>query len=164
MNQDNSTIRDKAVLWYNNMAIWERQSILVKNNFTGLVTDEVKETIYLSEHPEQAKKEVDNSKEGFTGGEWIAMNKTGTGIYKIVSDTLQEICETQMPYGDNLSRPEVFKQGEANARLIAAAPELLQALQDILDDDKMNGILTGIERVNAKNAINKATLKRIDNK
>jgi len=48
-------------------------------------------------------------------------------------------------------------EAEANAKLIAAAPELLQVLQDILNDDKMNGILTASERVNAKNAINKAT-------
>lgn len=75
------------------------------------------------ESPEPVQPEgVKDNQEGFTKGQWIAMNKTGTGIYKIVSDTLQEICETQMPYGDNLSRPEVFEQGKANALLISEAP------------------------------------------
>lgn len=68
-----------------------------------------------------------------TKGEWVAMNRTGTGLYKIVSDTLQEVCETQMPYGDDLSRPEVFEQGKANAKLIAASPDLLKALQELIE-------------------------------
>lgn len=66
-----------------------------------------------------------------TSGQWVSLNKPGTGIYKIVSDTLQEICETQMPYGNDLTRPEVFEQGKANAKLIAAAPELLQMVYDL---------------------------------
>lgn len=68
-----------------------------------------------------------------TKGEWIAMNIKGTGLYKIVSDTLQEVCETQMPYGHNLSRQEVFEQAKANAKLIAAAPNLLKALQELVE-------------------------------
>jgi len=68
-----------------------------------------------------------------TPGEWVALNKTGTGIYKIVTDGMQEICETQMPYGNDFTRPEVFKQGEANARLISAAPDLLAACLECLE-------------------------------
>ena len=68
-----------------------------------------------------------------TEGEWIAMNRTGTGLYKIVSDTFQEVCETIMPYGNDLSRPKVFEQGEANAKLIAAAPDLLDACLECIE-------------------------------
>jgi len=71
----------------------------------------------------------------YTQGEWVAMNRTGTGLYKIVSDTFQEVCETQMPYcpDQTLTRPEVFEQGKANAKLIAAAPNLLKALQELVE-------------------------------
>jgi len=62
----------------------------------------------------------------------------------------KSICEITGNFMDE-------EEAAANAKLIAAAPELLQVLQDILNDDKMNGILTASERVNAKNAINKAT-------
>lgn len=100
-----------------------------------------------------------------TKGEWIAMNRTGTGLYKIVSDTFQEVCETQMPYGDGLSRPEVFEQGKANAKLIAAAPDLLKALQELVEvkgwkdkhgkDEHYEKSQPGAWE-NAKDAINKA--------
>lgn len=67
-----------------------------------------------------------------TTGQWVALNRTGTGLYKIVSDTLQEICETQMPYGDNLTRPEVFEQGKANAKLIAASPKMIEFIGKVM--------------------------------
>ena len=100
-----------------------------------------------------------------TKGEWIAMNRTGTGLYKIVSDTFQEVCETIMPYGNDLSRPKVFEQGEANAKLIAAAPDLLKALQELIEvkgwkdkhgkDEHYEKSQPGAWE-NAKDAINKA--------
>jgi hypothetical protein len=46
-----------------------------------------------------------------------------------------------------------WPEGEANARLIAAAPELLQALQDILD----TGFAGGPQGKRARAAIAKAT-------
>jgi len=137
MNNSNKTTRELAQIWWGKLPEKDREILLTYHTNLGTLKDinsmtQSVETIYLSEHPEQAVKEEsqDNSKERFTSGEWVAMNKTGTGIYKIVSDTLQEICETQMPYGDDLSRPEVFKQGEANARLIAQAPDMYRLLLD----------------------------------
>lgn len=68
-----------------------------------------------------------------TQGEWKAVRKQGTHIHRIVSNDCQEIADTLMPYGlDENSRSEVVKQAEANAKLIAAAPELLEALQELL--------------------------------
>lgn len=128
MNNSKSTIRDKAIKWWESLPEFTQDELSTKYFFDGI------ESIYLQENPspvnDKKEKSQDNSKERFTSGEWVAMNKTGTGIYKIVSDTLQEICETQMPYGDDLNRPEVFKQGEANARLIAQAPDMYRLLLD----------------------------------
>lgn len=52
------------------------------------------------------------------------------------------------------------EEKEANARLIAAAPELLAALQSIIAlDDKVDpeGLFRGLESINSRSAIAKAT-------
>jgi hypothetical protein len=46
---------------------------------------------------------------------------------------------------------------EANARLIAAAPELLAALQDIIDDVEVQPWLTVEQSLKAREALTKAT-------
>ncbi len=54
-------------------------------------------------------------------------------------------------YGDTL------EQDEANARLIAAAPELLEALEQILSELPDKGVITQLTLRDAVNAIAKAT-------
>lgn len=69
----------------------------------------------------------------YTKGKWKAIRKEGTHIHRIYSNDAQEICETLMPYGlDENMRSEVVRQAEANALLIAAAPELLAACIECL--------------------------------
>jgi hypothetical protein len=43
------------------------------------------------------------------------------------------ICDVVAVTGEGLSRPDVQARAEANARLIAAAPELLEALEKAAD-------------------------------
>lgn len=82
-----------------------------------------------------------------TQGEWVSK---GCEIYNL--NTGKTIARTDIGGTD--------EQTEANARLIAAAPELLEALEDILR--KMNLLILPTERRNskiyqqAKQAINKA--------
>ena len=47
---------------------------------------------------------------------------------------------------------------EANAKLIAAAPELLSICLSILKDDEQEGTLLPLDRVKLKNAIHNATV------
>lgn len=49
------------------------------------------------------------------------------------------------------------KEGEANARLIAAAPELLEALKDVMSAVELGWIPDGESMFNARAAIAKAT-------
>lgn len=43
------------------------------------------------------------------------------------------ICDVVTVTGEGLSRPDVQARGEANAKLIAAAPDMFDALQAIID-------------------------------
>lgn len=53
----------------------------------------------------------------------------------------------------------IFEKGfnESNAKLIAAAPDLLAVLLEVLADDQVNGILKASVRAHLKSAISKAT-------
>ena len=106
-----------------------------------------------------------------TKGEWVAVNQTGTGIYKILTkDYNIDICETRMPYSLEYSRPEVFIQGEANARLISAAPDLLASCLECLEiiDRTPNACGLSEEDINAmphvkrlRDAIKKAEIQNV---
>lgn len=63
-----------------------------------------------------------------TAGKWVAAAREGDYWYSVVHvpGTPYEICQC---FHDEASKVEC----EANARLIAAAPELLEALQGFLD-------------------------------
>lgn len=87
----------------------------------------------------------------FTKGEWIDL-KRSVGV--CISDSVFGIC-----YVCNWMSK---KESEANAKLIAAAPELLEALNDLVlaSDLSSNSPVVGNwnELIkNAKNAIKKAT-------
>ena len=81
-----------------------------------------------------------------TSGEWIASPEEGTTEWRVDAGTWGIAICADFPGDGNV---------EANARLIAAAPDLLQALQLLLivvdapDDDP--------DIVRAKNAVAKAT-------
>ena len=62
------------------------------------------------------------------------------------------ICE--MHYNSGVPTKE---KALANAKLIAAAPDMLEVCKSILADDEQDGVLLPTDRVNLKNAINKAT-------
>ena len=82
----------------------------------------------------------------FTSGTWIASPEEGTTEWRVDAGTWGISICADFPGDGNI---------EANARLIAAAPDLLQALQLLLivvdapDDDP--------DIVRAKNAVAKAT-------
>ena len=78
-----------------------------------------------------------------TPGPWVARGTTvfNSGCF-FISD-----C-------DGLGDPERKSMSEANARLIAAAPDLLTALQDMLDGE---GDMTAERVKKARAAITKAT-------
>ena len=82
----------------------------------------------------------------FTSGTWIASPEEGTTEWRVDAGTWGISICVDFPGDGNV---------EANARLIAAAPDLLQALQLLLivvdapDDDP--------DIVRAKNAVAKAT-------
>ena len=85
-----------------------------------------------------------------TKGQWT-VGKTSNFEYMDIDCNGQRITSV---YTGIESNPEA----EANAKLIAAAPELLEALVRILEDDAENGILSPVDRVIAKTAIEKATI------
>jgi len=61
MNTDNKTVREKALEWFKNMTDLNAQKYCLKyKHLIGddrIVTHEIKEAIYLSEHPEETPKE-----------------------------------------------------------------------------------------------------------
>jgi hypothetical protein len=74
------------------------------------------------------------------------------------TDGAIEIClaEGGEPYGKNLFSVPPIEEAHANARLIAAAPDLLEALKAILEDmDSEHG--TDYDYAKARAAIAKAT-------
>jgi len=89
---------------------------------------------------------------GYTLGPWAILDDDARGKPRclILNDRLQQVAEVN-PH---------FDAWEANARLIAAAPELLEALQQCLQhielDESMHGRPFGAGNV-AREAIKKAT-------
>ncbi len=101
-----------------------------------------------------------------TPGEWH-IEKSGTGKYNRVftiygTDNLCEKCgkgDGQWLICETLESAVGYKKAEANAKLIAAAPELLEALQGILDIGKRDTSNPKYDCYynTAKEAIKKAT-------
>jgi len=87
----------------------------------------------------------------FTAGNWTVSEQR-----KVLAGSGFVICQTHKDSDDRngISRTE----SEANAQLIAAAPELYEVCLSILNDDILNGILKGSDRIKLKSALNKATL------
>lgn len=79
-----------------------------------------------------------------TKGEW-EVTQMGNVIHK---ETGKMICATQ----------SAFKEDMDNAKLIAAAPELLEALMEIYNDKETWSDLFESQQNKITNAINKATL------
>lgn len=68
-----------------------------------------------------------------TPGPWLIGKRSPGGYSLINADGWQSLARVvTVMEGDN--RP--FAEGVANARLIAAAPDLLEALKELLDQDE----------------------------
>jgi hypothetical protein len=65
-----------------------------------------------------------------TPGPWRAQPLEGPGHWQIINEScLQLAMARHWPNGQGLNIPECREETDANARLIAAAPELLAALE-----------------------------------
>jgi hypothetical protein len=74
-----------------------------------------------------------------TPGPWFYEESTSSdNTFSIRDDAETPIADVERWNGDN--DLEVMAEAEANARLIAAAPKLLEVLQDFLEDD-MKGMM-----------------------
>ena len=88
----------------------------------------------------------------FTEGEWFAKRDGWSTVYvecRIGGGMLQEVAAC----GPTASGPD---EQEANARLIAAAPDLLEALESILEYAESGWDHTPICAVVARSVISKA--------
>jgi hypothetical protein len=98
-----------------------------------------------------------------TKGDWsirqnIPYDTGGWVVYSGLGEYNKTIC--RLPYGNKIPQPkdQGFLENEANAKLIAAAPDLLEALQEMVlvfdrdDNDNAQHIRVG----NAEAAIEKA--------
>lgn len=74
MKTDNSTIRDKADQWWQTKRDVERVNLIQKYSHVGKFSlREMVEQMYLSEHPTETIKEVDNLSNG--GGFMLLLNE-----------------------------------------------------------------------------------------
>jgi len=96
-----------------------------------------------------------------TKGQW-AIDKPSYEVINIVTDT-NFICEIPCPINESEDTEERQAEAEANAKLIAAAPLLLEALYKLLKEARQNSFEinktlndTPTEQ-QAQEAINKAT-------
>ena len=66
----------------------------------------------------------------FTRGEWKKYQRNGFGMCRIKDENMRDICDTYS-FASSISDEE----SEANAKLISSAPDLLEALMNIDNDD-----------------------------
>lgn len=86
---------------------------------------------------------MSDSKQSFTPGPWEFIDATKSASYKFAPTCIIRAGQKQVAsfsWNDNSPWFPTMAQSQANARLIAAAPELLQALKELLDltDDPQN--------------------------
>jgi hypothetical protein len=93
--------------------------------------------------------------EKFTQGKWIVKSENdGSNIYIKDATNTAAICKLYTQNAIVLNKEEAV----ANAKLIASAPELLEALKAVFKSKTERGII-GVEEMSLViNAINKATL------
>jgi hypothetical protein len=93
----------------------------------GAITPEARESLRLAiadtpaDHPDRAKH---------TPGPWVAK-----GIHAVMSDGFQFKQQTPIGEGSCMQTQQRNRERrESNARLIAASPDLLEALRDMISD------------------------------
>ena len=98
---------------------------------------------------------MDNVKTtAYMPGPWFVDQDPRPGMQwnrEIVADADHTICFMTHSDGHNL------KRDKANARLVAAAPELLEALQALLEEAEQGIATSPFTRIAARHAIAKAT-------
>ena len=82
-----------------------------------------------------------------TPGPW-EVSDTGANIYGATGDIVASV--------HGLPKPHLTSEGKANARLIAAAPELLKALKNLVDESHFGLARRNKARELARAAIAKA--------
>lgn len=88
----------------------------------------------------------------YTPGPWMKSTHGGISKYSIWSSSGQHIADT------NTTKSIGFERCAANASLIAAAPDLLEALQALMDDNSaLDGMYWADCCDKARAAIAKAT-------
>lgn len=86
-----------------------------------------------------------------TPGPWRVNKKVNTSVEQATAPQgMVLICQCEDPDGARIN-----KEDAANARLIAAAPELLEALKAIVELNIFNDSIKGFDK--AQRAIQKAT-------
>lgn len=86
--------------------------------------------------------------QGFTPGPWKAVGYS-PGWWQIEGPEQEQIADVN--YSNGLDEPTIYPE-EANARLIAAAPQLFEALKEILnygiemDDSRLGYVCVQIDR------------------
>ncbi len=81
----------------------------------------------------------------FTPGPWV-INKTYATMLIITGQSDMDVCQVDAGYDSDLSQYSADDEEQANAHLIAAAPELYDALSGLLYHDE-NGIGEGYDEV-----------------
>lgn len=94
-----------------------------------------------------------------TKGEWIAENRGNKYMLYIHNENGLRVCEVKSFDTSDVYTDPTTKEADANAKLIAAAPELLKALQSMVglfDRNLPAESMGSIKCLKAREVINKA--------
>jgi len=86
----------------------------------------------------------------FTKEKWLLMYPKNSGPFEIHVDGIKSIASVHNNYGN-------LEEQEANAKLMVTAPELLEALKEMLLIDELDSIAKLKTEVKAIDVIKKAT-------